>query len=240
MMADERTWSRTPAADLDEHALHIWRVPIGHTGRVLPHLDTVLSTDERRRADRFALAGPRTAYIVARGTLRLLLGRYLDCDPATLRFAYGEHGKPALEDGALHFNLSHSGDLVLLAFATDRPVGVDIEFGRDRVSSDAIAQRFFAADEVEALQALSKSQRKEAFFRIWTRKEAYLKALGAGITVALDSFSVNTATEAALLRPAAEASTWRLHHLDPGSGYTGAVCAPGQWDLSCRQWSPDL
>ena len=237
-MAEDPIWEQATAADLA--GVHVWRVPLGGTGRALPRLQTALSADERERAARFSLEKPRTAYTLARGSLRLLLGRYLNRDPAALRFVYGEHGKPALEDGALHFNLSHSGDLALVALAADRPVGVDIEFRRDRVSSDAIARRFFAADEVEALQALGESRRKEAFFRVWTRKEAYLKALGAGITVALDSFSVNIDPEAALRRPPDAAATWRLRHLDPGPGYTGAVCAPGQWTLSCRQWNPDF
>lgn len=239
-MAENRPWERTPAVGLDGDALHVWRVPIKDTGRALPHLQKVLSPDERDRAARFALEEPRTAYTVARGALRLLLGRYLGRDPAALRFVYGKHGKPALEGGALHFNLSHSGDLVLLAFAADRPVGVDVEFCRQRVSSDAVAQRFFADDEVGALQDLDESEKREAFFRVWTRKEAYLKALGAGITVALDSFSVSSDRQAALLRPRAAAEKWSLAHLDPAPGYTAAICAPGQWELSRRQWDPDL
>jgi 4'-phosphopantetheinyl transferase len=240
MRAEPTIWPiHLAPKDLPSGQIHVWRADIeaaqeNNIGR----LGDILSDDERQRAARFSLEKPRIAYTVARATLRLLLGHYLGHHPADLRFAYGEHGKPALVTGDLQFNLSHSGTLVLLAFAADRPVGVDIEFRRQRVDNEAIARRFFAADEVEALQGLPLQNRQEAFFRIWTRKEAYLKALGDGITVALDSFSVNLDQEAALRRPAPAAAQWRLHHIEPGTGYTGAVCAPGLWQLSCRHWDP--
>jgi 4'-phosphopantetheinyl transferase len=178
--------------------------------------------------------------------LRLLLGRYLEAAPEQLEFSYGPHGKPALAGlygrSGLRFNLSHSNWLALCAVARQREVGVDVEYMERPVHHEQIARRFFSPEEVEALKRLPPEKRKEGFFNAWTRKEAYLKALGQGITAGLDSFSVSLGPgqEAALLKSSegtAEVGRWQLQALSPAPGYAAALCAEGRdWRLRCFHW----
>jgi len=171
----------------------------------------------------------RRRFVVARAALRGVLGAALGQPPRSLRFVEGPHGKPALADQPppLRFNLSHSGELALLALSLDRELGVDLERRRHHLDHLGIARRYFAPDELAALAALPAAQQETAFYRCWTRKEALLKAKGAGLTLPLDSFAVSV-TEAApqLLRTdwdTTEAQRWRLFHLAPAPGAIGAV-----------------
>ena len=224
--------------------VHVWRVRLDAPDDG-PALLAVLADDERERLARFVFPRLGERYVTARGRLRLLLARYLGVDAAVLRFVYGPRGKPALAEGAhadLRFNLSHSGDLALVAVTRGREVGVDVEADRPDFATEATARRFFSAAEVEAFLALPPASRHEAFFRCWTRKEAYIKALGDGLALPLDSFDVaigEAATEILLAtRPdPAEARRWRLAALAPGAGYAGAVAVEGQgWRLQCWDW----
>ncbi len=192
----------------------------------------LLSADERVRAERFHFARDRVAFVAARGWLRLVLARYLSCGPDRIAFGYGQDGKPHLvpDEGApdLRFNLSHSGGRAALAVASAREVGIDLE--RIRPVSDDLAARFFAPSEVAGLDALPKAQRLGAFFAVWARKEAYVKALGAGLTVRLDGFEVSHAPGApaevlAVAADVAEAARWRILDLPPVPGFAGAVAA---------------
>ena len=211
-------------------------------------LSRLLSEEERGRAARFVFAEHRTHFIVARGVLRQLLGSYLETPPEALRFAYGMHGKPELAgqhaQSGLRFNLSHSHRLALYAVTRGREVGIDVEHPRPGVDVERLARRFFAPQEIEGLLGMPPGRRWEGFYNCWTRKEAYLKARGEGITVALDSFAVSLrpGEPAALLRCAADSSEvarWRLQALLPGEEYVAALCAAGNdWRLRCWQW-PD-
>jgi 4'-phosphopantetheinyl transferase len=223
--------------------VHVWRVtldtdPLPYSG--------FLSEDERARAARFRFDRDRDHYTVARGVLRRLLGRYLEVRPSDLAFTYGEHEKPALAVPAgvdLRFNLSHSHGLALIAVSRGREVGVDIEYVQREVGDEGIARRFFSAAEVEVLMSLPEPDRRAAFFRCWTRKEAYLKGRGDGIYYGLHHFAVSITAEA----PAAllanelhpeEVDRWSFRALIPGPGYEGAVAAEGQaWELRCWQTS---
>ena len=128
---------------------------------------------------------------MGRGALRRLLGAYLGADPAGLRFGYGPRGKPGLPDWpGLGFNLSNSEDLALVGFLRDREIGVDVEFQKEMDDLESIATRFFSASEVAALAGVPRERKKEAFFNCWTRKEAYLKAVGEGLAAPLNSFDV--------------------------------------------------
>lgn len=190
----------------------------------------LLSPDEAARADAFLRPLDRARFTAARAWLRRVLAAYLGEAPGDLAFAYGEYGKPRLAQGAgrLDFNLSHTGGYALLAVSPGFPVGADIEAVRP--VEEKIAERFFSAAEVKALGALPAPARQDGFFRCWTRKEAYLKALGCGLATPLDSFTVSLApgAPARLLEVAgepAEAAAWHMVHLDPGEGLLAAVAA---------------
>jgi 4'-phosphopantetheinyl transferase len=218
-------------------------VPLVRDPEELASLLQVLSTEERARAGRFHFQQDRDAFTAARGTLRRLLGSYLDRQPEDLRFVLGPHGKPALLPGtpeaALRFNVSHSGELALIACAWNREVGVDVEKHRPGFAGEAIARRFFSAVEVTSLMALPEAQREAAFFACWSRKEAYIKARGRGLSLSLASFDVSLAPgePAALLASRddpREEGRWSLRALDVVDGYSAAVVVEGKgWRLRC-------
>jgi 4'-phosphopantetheinyl transferase len=219
---------------LTSDEIHIWQRQLECEPHVIESLGKVLSPDELARARRFHFPFNRYEFIVSRGTLRMLLGQYVACSPENLRFMYSQYGRPTL-DAASHtqpveFNISHSGNVVVLAFARDRRIGIDIELVRRDFSTAEIAERFFSVAEREALRTLPVEQRHEAFFRCWTRKEAFIKALGEGLSRPLDQFDVSLAPElpTALLatRPDARyAHRWSLWNLNVPPGYAGALAA---------------
>lgn len=224
--------------------VHVWRVWLDVPAWRRGELWGLLDGEERGRAERYRFERDRAHFVVARGTLRRLLGEYLAAEPGAIRFGYGAYGKPALAGGAgagptLRFNLSHSGGVALYAFALGRELGVDVERVRDGVGLEELAVRFFAADEAGALLRLPAEQRERAFFNCWTRKEAYVKARGEGLSHPLDSFSVTLAPgEAAALletrNDPREAGRWRLYDLDPAPGYAGAlVVEAGHGPVNC-------
>ena len=180
---------------------------------------------------------------------RNILARYLGVEPGTLRFDYGPQQKPylamALDQNSIQFNLTHSHDLALVAVARERDLGVDLEYMRAEVAAEPLAKRCFTPQEVAALRQLPRGQQARAFFRAWTRKEAYLKARGEGLTLPLNHFAVSLAPgePAELLwfqGDDQEASHWSLQHLEPGPGFVGALVAEsGDWKLACWQWNHD-
>lgn len=233
--------SAPPALAPDE--VHVWRVSLDGLVPRVPRLYALLSADERARARRFVFDEYRHRYIAGRGVLRLLLGGYLARPPEQLVFDYGAQGKPSLLNASgalpLRFNVSHSHAMALLAFSRGRTVGVDIEqVDAGRATVD-IAQRFFAPEEVAVFEALPEDQWAEAFFNAWTRKEAYMKADGRGLTLGLDNFCVTLAPgePAALLSTRwdpADAGRWSLQALQPAHDYTGALVVEGEgWRLRC-------
>src|SRR5262249_12645966 len=150
---------------------------------------------EEQRMRRFRFDEDRRRYLLGRGLLRLLLGHYLELTPDLLRFDYTPFGRPHLAAGLapqlLEFNVSHSGELILIAVAAGRSLGIDVEQIRADVEVKAIAARFFSPSEQEALGRLAEGQQVEAFFDCWTRKEAYIKAKGDGLSLPLDQFDVS-------------------------------------------------
>ncbi|MBM3277460.1 MAG: 4'-phosphopantetheinyl transferase superfamily protein [Candidatus Handelsmanbacteria bacterium] len=231
-------WEAAPASlTLSESEIQVWQTTLPQTEEEAAPFLTLLSADERTRANRFLVPHTRAAFAGARGALRLLLGAYLGADPAQLRFGYGPQGKPALEGGGLHFNLSHSGGLALCAFSLHLPLGIDVEQLRPQDTAAQLARRFFSAPEVAALEGMLPDRRAEAFFTCWTRKEAYLKARGEGLGLGLGSFAVSLGEPAAILRSdegEGECRRWRLWSLRPRPGYVGALCAPASnWSLRC-------
>lgn len=223
------------APTLSADDVHVWQAGLEVPAAGRERFYATLSEDERERAARFHFDRDRHRFIAARGFLREVLGRYLRSDPAQLRFVYSAYGKPSLGaefDQRLRFNLSHSHELALCAVTLERDVGVDVEFIRPEFADDDVARRFFSAPETARLRALPRAQYAEAFFNCWTRKEAYIKARGEGLSMPLDKFEVSLAPgePAALLNTfdaPAEAARWSLYALEPGPGYVGAVAVAG-------------
>lgn len=174
--------------------VHIWQVDLTHAEQHAALLN-LLSNDEKARAKRFRFDQHRNRYIVARAALRKILALYLDYDPKQLQFHYAEHGKPLLiqkfHDQALQFNLSHSADLAVYAFTVQHPIGIDVEHIRTNLAIEKLAARFFSSNESKALQQLPETEKLLGFFYTWTRKEAFLKALGAGLSFPLNQFEIS-------------------------------------------------
>ena len=231
-----------PAPDM----IQVWSGDQDQPSRLVEEFHQTLAEEERIRAARFKFEKDRVHYIVARGMLRRLLGAMLRIGPDQVRFRYSEYDKPSLSEEfdstGLRFNISHSGGRVLLAFALGRDLGVDIERIRPDFATEDIADRFFSACEVEALRSLPEEIRAEAFFSCWTRKEAFIKAIGEGLSCPLDKFDVTLLPDqpARLLatRVAGQpASKWSMRNLDVGKGFKAAIVVEGQgWDLSMRPW----
>ncbi len=226
--------------------VHVWRASLDLAAEQIQGLYDVLVPDERAKAERFHFQKDRVHFIAARGVLRDILSRYLGLGPSQVRFRYSPYGKPALmgESGEerLRFNLAHSYGLALYAVAWGREVGIDVEYIRADLASELIARQFFSLREVAVLRSLSKTTQIEAFFNCWTRKEAYIKARGQGLSLPLDEFDVSLVPgEAARLESTRadlhEASRWSLCELSPGSGYVAAIAVEGHsWSLKCWQW----
>lgn len=227
--------------------MHVWRFPLDLPPQRLAILQRWLSPDEVARSERFHFQRDRDHFLAARGSLREILARYCKVEPGRLLYTYGPYGKPELFGepcgSGVSFNLSHAHELGLLAVAGGPPVGVDIEYIRADLAGEEIARRFFSTREVESLFGLPEALRVEAFFTCWTRKEAFIKAIGEGLSLPLERFDVTLAPgePAALLatRPdPQEAARWSLHHLEPGAGYVGALAVAGriEW-VRCWSWN---
>ena len=242
-------WDSPPKTlPLPKDAVHVWRASLQVSASELHTLENTLTADERARAERFYFQKHRAYFIAGRGLLRNIASRYLDREPDQLRFCYNSYGKPSLieEAGAeeLCFNLSHSHGIALYAFTRGREIGVDIEYFRPDVETEKLAERFFSPREAAVLRALPEHLRQEGFFNCWTRKEAYIKAEGKGMSIPLSTFDVSLTPgePAALLRSQhhpQETARWSLHALNPAPNYAAALAVKGHdWGLKCWQWSP--
>lgn len=214
---------------LGSDEVHIWHWNPVSAPSGLTDLWKVLAEDERERAQRFHFTKLRDEFVVNRTRMRSLLAGYLGKSPEHLIFQYASRGKPFLPDGeGLRFNLSHTHGRAALAVGREREVGVDIEEIRPQCDARRIAERFFSVQERQSMQGLSGEALDRAFFRGWTRKEAYIKAKGEGLSIPLHEFDVSFAEgQPALLlstRPdPEEASRWDLLDLSLGSGYAAAL-----------------
>ena len=214
-----------------EVAVH--RVALNTNGADVASLEAVLSSDEQERAKRFRFGRDRDRFIVARSGLRSILSAYGAGSPAEIRLGYGPKGKPSLAfDCGLAFNVSHSEEVAIVALARGVEVGVDVERIRAMPSGRAIARRFFSVAERAMLARVPAADFEAAFWRCWTRKEAYVKARGEGLSLPLDSFDVSLETHGWSLlvatRPdATEAGRWRLRDVNVGPGYVAALAVGG-------------
>ena len=209
--------------------IHIWTVRTTAPEAIAAEFEPVLAADEKDRAARFRFDRHRSSFMIARGTLRHLLGRYLDADPASLRFDYGSKGKPVLVSNAdINFNVTHSGGLAAFAFTAGCELGIDLEDIRPLTGMESTANRFFCAEEAAEILSLPPGEREAAFFRCWTRKEAYIKATGDGLSAPLNEFRVTVSPDepARLVHLAHDthaAGAWTLHDLRLESGYASAL-----------------
>jgi 4'-phosphopantetheinyl transferase len=235
---------------LGNDEVHVWRAALDVAPSQVDSLLDTLAEDEQARARRFYFPTDRARYIVARGALREILGIYLKIGAQAVPFQYGPHGKPELARAAgengIHFNISHSRGVALYTVTHGREVGIDLEFIREDFDVEQLAGQFFSQREIATLGALPLGVRKYAFFLCWTRKEAYIKARGEGLSLPLDQFDVSLipGEPAALLRTQAdpdEASRWSLHELSIGPDYAAALAVEGHgWSLSCWDWTPRI
>jgi 4'-phosphopantetheinyl transferase len=237
---------RIPPSELalSKNEIHVWRAFLDMPGEAYNRLEATLSGDEQARAVRFRFDSDRKHFIAARGILRDLLARYLNELPGAIEFSYGPQGKPALRlpgsRARVHFNLSHSDGLALLAFSNTHELGIDLEPVRRNFAAEEIAERFFSAQEVAEYRALPADLRAEGFFLCWTRKEAYIKANGGGLQIPLDSFSVSLTPGQPEKLQSDDACRWSVRSFTPTPGFVSAVVAEGKpWELRGWEWEPD-
>jgi 4'-phosphopantetheinyl transferase len=228
--------------------VHVWRASLAAGRDELARLHAILSDEERARAARFRYDMHRDRFVAGRGIQRLLLARYLDTRPAAIRYSLAAHGKPSL-DGAhaasgLRFNVSNAEEGLLVAVTLEREVGVDLEPLHRAVDRDAVARRFFSVPENEVYDTIAEEERDAAFFTCWTRKEAYIKAVGDGLTMPLDCFDVTLrpgepARLLATRGDPTQVERWTMRELDPGPGWLAALVVEGpELDLHLFDWDP--
>ncbi len=217
---------------LPDEEVHLWCAQLQEPAA---HLLATLSDNERERAQRFRFARDRDQFVTARGMLRSILAQYLNTAPASLQFGYEPNGKPYLTTTSgtrspLCFNVSHTHGLALYGMAWHRALGVDVELVRAELADDLTAQQFLSPSELQVFRQLPQPLQPTAFFNSWTCKEAYLKALGAGLSVAPDTVAVEWDEKAILrwIEVSAAAAPWSLWQFVPQPGYVGALAAQGE------------
>jgi 4'-phosphopantetheinyl transferase len=236
-----------PNLSLGEDSVHVWAVSLRASDNALIRFANVLAAEELRRAESFHFDRDRNRFVVGRGTVRMILARYLRAEPENIELEYNLRGKPLLAGrfagSGLHFNLAHCENLALLAIAPGRVVGVDLERIRAVDGADNTAACFCAPREMAEFQSLPAGERDAAFFRIWTRKEAWLKAVGDGIGESLDKVEVSFQSLEAprIVRlpggSGIPASGWSLRELTPAPGFVGALALPGRAPrIGCWKW----
>ncbi|MEW6237226.1 MAG: 4'-phosphopantetheinyl transferase superfamily protein [Candidatus Omnitrophota bacterium] len=225
MNADSRpaVWSDPPASlILCPQEVHVWRAHLDITPQTLGRFYLLLSEEERVRTDRFCFPKHRNRFIASHGALREILSRYLSIDSQEIAYRNNDYGKPYLANSPIEFNLSHSHLMALIAVAERRRIGVDVEWMRENIEYESIARRFFSPQEAANIKSIP------SFFHCWTRKEAYIKAQGMGLSIPLDSFEVSTDPNDEEVRltihdPANERERWTIKTIDVKEGYAAAA-----------------
>lgn len=230
-------FSSPPPAQIDLPAgeVHLWSARLDPPNEFLQECASLLSEDERHRADKFRAGSLRNHYIAGRGTLRMLLARYLPTPPNSFALTYQPHGKPQLGPPwnacGLEFNLSHSHDLAVYTFTRGSEIGIDVEWIRPMPNAAELLARFFSPQEVQQWRQMPVERQLQAFFQGWTRKEAWLKAVGSGLSFPLNQFCVTLDGPPRVLSirgDAHEAAAWWLESCEPSDGYVAAVARRGK------------
>lgn len=249
MNAPQEPWPLAPEhLVIDYGAVHVWRADLNQECDRVMKLWNRLAPDEQKKANRFYFKSDRVHFIVARGALRDILSHYLDVSPQSIEFSYGPFGKPDLMGRAagshLRFNVSHSNGIAVYAIARNREIGVDLELIREEPALLDIAERFFSPLEILALREIPRERQSVAFFNCWTRKEAYVKALGDGIPYGMDRFTVSLAPgETAAFRSSEDdpedVGNWLLMELPVVQGYASAlVVRRPVFGVNFWRWNP--
>jgi 4'-phosphopantetheinyl transferase len=241
MIISDPEFALATSLDLSGNEVQLWRLDLPRLATGEARWHAILTRDETTRVGRFLVVRARHHFMITRAWLRLLLAAYIGGDAKQIAFGTADNGKPVLaspfDPREVTFNVSHSGEVALLAFSRRRDLGVDVEQVRSQRDLEGIARRFFSAHEQEELAAVAAEEKQNAFFRCWTRKEAYIKAKGKGLALPLSQFDVTLAPGAtnALLatRPDAdEAGRWSMREIEAGPGHVGALCVAGHdWQL---------
>jgi 4'-phosphopantetheinyl transferase len=225
------SWSLpAQALALQQDEIHIWLAWLDVEPQERTRLSSYLNRDEISRAERFVFPRDRDHFIVARGRLRELVGKYVRCPPDSVQFKTGPYGKPSLLDDRdpLRFNLSHSHGLALYGFCMGRELGIDTEKFRPGFAGEGIAERYFSAAEQRELAEVPKELRDTSFFLCWTRKEAYIKAHGDGLQIPLNSFDVSLKPDEPATLRSADSSRWSMRSFTPAPEFAAAIVAEGE------------
>ncbi|MFT4979699.1 MAG: 4'-phosphopantetheinyl transferase [Myxococcota bacterium] len=218
----------------------LWLVNLAQSPPAEAQARALLSEDEREQADRFVFARDRRRYTIGRATLRVLLGEATGGPPQLLQFTYGPQKKPSLSTGSAWFNLSNSGDLALIGVTQLGELGVDLEVPRSLLDGPGLARSMFSLAEQAALASFPSEHWTTAFFRCWTRKEAYVKAIGDGLSAPLERFTVSLGPIAQLERldgSQAAAARWTLIDERPASGVVAAAIAIEATDVVVHRYT---
>jgi 4'-phosphopantetheinyl transferase len=222
--------------DLAPGQVHIWTIALDQPREMFTNLEKTLSDDERQRAARFVVDIPRQRFINGRGALRRLVGQYLNIQPEAVKFTFNPFGKPLLApelgQDSLQFNLTHSKGLILAAFTRHARIGVDVEWREEMQDALEIAARFFTPAECRVIRAADQDLRTQTFLRYWTCKEAFIKAVGEGISYPLDEFEIEFEQDGPKIRFLGKRETapgaWTMQFFSPAGGYSAALAVEGE------------
>lgn len=213
---------------LKENACQVWATGLDQSEKCEAHFREFLSAPELSRADQYYDPVDRKRYTIARGLLRILIGRYLGKHPTTIQFEYSEHGKPKLLEKALHFSKTSSAGLGLITFSRESELGIDLEQTREIDDLPSLSKKLFSAEEHVLMQEAQPSERIELFYNVWTRKEAVLKAMGTGLFFPPDQLTVSLQSspefELAIQGgPQSPRAKWQLKSFSPTAGFQAAL-----------------
>ncbi|MBN2690061.1 MAG: 4'-phosphopantetheinyl transferase superfamily protein [Gammaproteobacteria bacterium] len=232
--------------NLYDDVVHIWRIDIRSLDQCYNRLEKLLLADEIKRADRFVFPQGRAMFVLSRGILRYLLSVYLKRNVNDIEFCHNSYGKPRLCDDGLFFNLSHSNDLILISFSARCDLGIDVEYMKSGIDFVGIAKRYFSLYEINQLEGFVGEDLCRAFYRCWSRKESFLKALGVGLAHNLKNFDVNVADGSENLlkdvrEPVIDWHNWQMLDLSIDVDYAAALTIAGACvDVQGRVFSPNL
>lgn len=214
---------------LGEKEIHVWRINFNAQLKAQRFFHDLLNPDEKDRVSKFRFAKDKRKFNISRGVLRILVGEYLEMDPQKVTFRYEKYGKPQLQhETRMKFNVSHSGDMAIIGFVKDYDIGVDIEHVKNDFNVLDLAENFFSRHEIEMLRTIPPKEQPLAFYRCWTRKEAFIKAEGSGLSFPLHEFTVSMTkdNEAKLehtdWNPDAK-HQWSMFSFKPAQNYIAAL-----------------